>query len=217
MSRAELPTAGGHRRLTRAETKARTRVRLVEAACEVFAEKGYAAGSVEEIADRAGFTIGAVYSNFGNKEGLFLAALEAHYEEDLEQIRALCASIEPMGEGLEAVARFIDTDQHRRWWLLATECWLQAMRNDAIREGLVRLEAKCRDGIAEIITQEFGSLDPALGDATDFASIAIGLTRGLVMQRLLDPDAVDEHMLANALARLFATRADADHPTGGGS
>ncbi|MGW7578862.1 TetR/AcrR family transcriptional regulator [Streptomyces sp. NPDC054765] len=63
------------KRLTRAEAKARTRELLLDAAAETFARKGYDGASVEEIADNAGYSIGALYSNFGGKEQLFLELL----------------------------------------------------------------------------------------------------------------------------------------------
>src|SRR5919108_3500916 len=67
----------GRRRLTRAESKARTRELLLDSAARTFARKGFAGASVEEIAESAGFSIGAVYSNFGGKEELFLELLSA--------------------------------------------------------------------------------------------------------------------------------------------
>src|SRR5260370_23427492 len=69
-------------RLPRAEAKSRTRQLLLDAAASVFARKGYVGASVEEIAETAGFSIGAVYSNFGSKEELFLE-LSAAYRSDL--------------------------------------------------------------------------------------------------------------------------------------
>src|SRR3954452_5784897 len=65
-------------RLTREEKKAQTRERLIEAAARVFAEKGFAATSLDEVADAAGLTKGAVYSNFENKEDLVRAVLEVN-------------------------------------------------------------------------------------------------------------------------------------------
>jgi AcrR family transcriptional regulator len=209
MSSAEIATSVERRRLTRAEAKARTRARLLDAACEVFAEKGFAAASVDEIAERAGFTIGALYAHFDNKEALFLAALEQHYNHDLEVIQKLCASANRFPDGLDAVTRFVDTEEHRRWWLLSVECWLQAMRNEAIRDRLAALEARCRNGIADIVTREFADAGVSSRRAHEFAAMAMGLTRGLVMQRQLDPDAVDERLLLDALVRLFAPPADA--------
>ena len=170
---------------------------------EVFAEKGYAAASVDEIAEAAGFTIGALYAHFGNKAGLFLAALERHYEQDLQEIDRLCTSSEHFSDGLDSVVRFVDTDEHRQWWLLSIECWLQAMRNDAVRERLAELEDHCRAGIADIIVREFAHLGATPSNAREFAAIAIGLSRGLVMQRLLDPEAVRPQILSTALTRLF--------------
>ena len=60
------------RRVPRAEM----RMRLIEAAATVFAQKGYGGASLEEVAETAGFSKGAVYSNFAGKEELFLALLD---------------------------------------------------------------------------------------------------------------------------------------------
>src|SRR5256885_1958970 len=66
------------RRLSRQEKQAQTRVRLLRSAELVFAERGFFAASLDEIAARAGFSIGAVYSNFESKGDLFLALFEEH-------------------------------------------------------------------------------------------------------------------------------------------
>src|SRR5689334_819532 len=60
------------KRLTRAEKKAKIREDLLDAAEALFAERGYWGVSIDEIAERAGVTKGAVYSNFSNKEALLL-------------------------------------------------------------------------------------------------------------------------------------------------
>lgn len=58
-----------------------TKEKLLEQAIRLFAERGYAGVSLEDIAQAAGFTKGAVYSHFGSKEQTFLAALRAAAEE----------------------------------------------------------------------------------------------------------------------------------------
>jgi AcrR family transcriptional regulator len=63
-------------RLTRAESQAETRAKLLDAAAMVIAERGYTGASVETIAEAAGFSKGAVYSNFASKEALVLALVE---------------------------------------------------------------------------------------------------------------------------------------------
>ena len=68
-------TGRRHRRLTRPETQALTRRRLLDAAADVFGEKGFRAASLTDVADSAGYTIGAVYSNFASKDELFHALM----------------------------------------------------------------------------------------------------------------------------------------------
>ena len=64
-------------RLTRAESKARTRQRLLDEAQRLFRERGYAATSLEQIAEAAEVTKGAIYGHFSSKEDLLLSAIEA--------------------------------------------------------------------------------------------------------------------------------------------
>ena len=71
-------------RLTPQRRRELTRTALVEAAAEVFSEKGLRGASLDEIADRAGFTRGAIYSNFGSKEELLLAVLDWYSRTTLE-------------------------------------------------------------------------------------------------------------------------------------
>jgi TetR/AcrR family transcriptional regulator, transcriptional repressor of aconitase len=73
-------------RLSRTESQAVTRDRLREAARDLFKREGYLTTSVERIADAAGYTKGAVYSNFENKESIFLEVLEAQGQESLNDL-----------------------------------------------------------------------------------------------------------------------------------
>ena len=68
-------------RLSRAESQARTRRDLIDAATVVFARRGFGGASNAEVAEEAGYTKGAVYSNFSSKDELFLAALETRLRE----------------------------------------------------------------------------------------------------------------------------------------
>src|SRR5437667_6166963 len=71
-------------RLTPERRRALTRTALVEAAAEVFARRGFHAASLDEIAETAGFTRGAIYSNFSGKEDLLLAVLDQYTDRQLE-------------------------------------------------------------------------------------------------------------------------------------
>ncbi|MDQ6807334.1 MAG: TetR/AcrR family transcriptional regulator, partial [Actinomycetota bacterium] len=68
-------------RLTRDEKRAETRSALVRSAADVFARRGFHAASVDEIAENAGFSVGALYSNFERKEDLLLAAIEQNVSD----------------------------------------------------------------------------------------------------------------------------------------
>ncbi len=70
-------------RLTREEKKARTRAQLIDAAAAVFARRGFVAASLDEVAEEAGLTKGAVYSNFDSKEDLFQAVIDDRLNEPM--------------------------------------------------------------------------------------------------------------------------------------
>lgn len=76
------------KRLTREESRAMTRERLLGAATQLFRRDGYASTSVERIADEAGFSKGAVYSNFDSKEAIFLAVLDQQGQDSLDPLLA---------------------------------------------------------------------------------------------------------------------------------
>src|SRR5437879_6422414 len=67
--------------LTPERRRAMTREHLLAAAAEVFARRGYHGATLDEVAETAGFTKGAVYSNFTSKEDLFLALTQRREEQ----------------------------------------------------------------------------------------------------------------------------------------
>src|SRR3984885_14885837 len=86
-------------RLTREQSKDQTRQRLLDAAQAIFMKKGFVAASVEDIAEAAGYTRGAFYSNFRSKPELFLELLRCDHEEmqaDLDSIFVEGATREAM-------------------------------------------------------------------------------------------------------------------------
>jgi AcrR family transcriptional regulator len=72
--------------MTREQSRANTRERLLTAARSVFASNGFHGASVEEVASAAGFSTGALYSNFDGKEDLFLALMEREIAEHAREI-----------------------------------------------------------------------------------------------------------------------------------
>src|SRR6202035_5534006 len=83
---APAPPPQATRRPTRAEKQIQTRAQLIDAAARVFARRGFQAATVEEIAEHAGYSHGAVYSNFSGKEELFLAVFEQYMSQRIEEV-----------------------------------------------------------------------------------------------------------------------------------
>jgi len=101
----EPGTAPAATRMTREQSKANTRERLLDAARSVFASRGFRGASVEEIASEAGFSTGALYSNFDGKEDLFLVLMEREIAEHLREISDAVQARESVAERAAGGAR----------------------------------------------------------------------------------------------------------------
>jgi|SRR5947209_1280615 len=91
-------------RITRAESQAQTRAELLAAAARVFERRGYERASIAEIADEAGYSHGAVYSNFEGKEDLFLALYKERVARRVAEIEAACSIEGTLAERARAAA-----------------------------------------------------------------------------------------------------------------
>ncbi len=94
--------------MTRAESKERTRQRLLAEAQRLFRERGYAATSLEQIAEAAEVTKGAIYGHFASKEDLLLTALEAAPAPDYSA--TLNDASRPLPERLAEFGRALAAD-----------------------------------------------------------------------------------------------------------
>jgi AcrR family transcriptional regulator len=199
-------------RLTRAESRQRTREALVSAAVQVFARDGYAGASVDAIAEQAGYTVGALYSNFATKQALFMAAFERHCASDLDALRALIEATGTRGELLAAVAeRFTDLDTaHREWWQLWAELWLYAQRHPEAADQLVAVQDETRAVIADALGRGAERLEDEL------VAVIHALWTGFMMYRLINPRALEASAFARAAGWLIAGQApeQTTNPTG---
>ena len=199
-------------RLTRAEAKARTRDQLLDAAARVFARRGYAGASVEEIAESAGYSTGALYSNFDSKEQLFLELMSAKRSRGIARQAANVEKIlaDDVAGGGDPLAEFsqklekIDGKSAESAALQA-EFWLYAVRNP---EAMQILAAKTGERI-EVLTplvayamQRYGA-DPG-ASAETVTRVILALYQGLARQRRIEPDAVPADLLTQALRWLLA-------------
>ncbi len=199
------------RRLSRRQQRQLTRSRLIDAAADVFARRGFHGASVDDVAAEAGFTKGAVYSNFGSKEDLFLAVLDAHVGRRIEQVEHTLTAVETLDDVRAAareVARLMQGE--RDLWILVMEFWLHAMRDHRLRRRLAHLYATWRTQVGALLQDRFAELGLPLPAAeADLAGALIALTEGTALQALVERGAIDPDRYADSVALLVAGMAAA--------
>src|SRR5919201_5323274 len=190
--------------LTRREKQEQTRERLLEAAARVFARRGYQQASVDEIAAEAGFTTGAVYSNFSGKEELFLALADKKVEDRVADIRAVGEAGERAG--VEAANQFRELlERDPDWPLLFYEFWSFGVRNAEIREEFSKRRDAVRDALAETLERVAGQLGFELRFPAPVLASAISATlNGLAFEAAADPDAIPDDVFSEFIGAILA-------------
>jgi AcrR family transcriptional regulator len=198
----------------RRRPRAETRRELLDAAARVFAREGFHAASVEAVSEEAGFSRGALYSNFNDKEDLFLALWEERIERRRRELREIMHSAGGPGEGLApAGENVMDVlGRERDWFMLYFEFALHAARDPAfarrferVREqGLADLAAGIAEGLEKAGVES--SLEPA-----DLALALKALSYGVALERLVSEDSVPGELLGRVMELLFrGLRAEAE-------
>ena len=194
-------------RLTREQSRANTREKLLDAARRVFARSGFHGASVEEVASEAGFSTGALYSNFDGKEDLFLELMQREidgYAREIEQAVARSASVAERAAGgarqwMEMIEREPDA------LLLFTEFWAYGVRDEQVRAEVAERFAATRALLTRLIAdsaREFG-LELAM-PAEELAVVVDALADGIARQKLTDPELVADDLMGRVLTLLFA-------------
>ncbi|ATQ30281.1 TetR family transcriptional regulator [Rhodococcus ruber] len=177
-------------RQTRQQTQARTREELLATATEHFLDRGYAAASLEQIAEDAGYSKGAVYSNFRNKDELCFAVLDRIRAERMGEIAATLEAGASLDDVVAAFGAWAErTIGDRRWTLLEIEFSVRSRHDEEIRSRIAAGAAGVRTLIAELIRSlaaRFG-LEPAI-EPEQAATMLLGLGIGLGLQRAITPD-----------------------------
>jgi AcrR family transcriptional regulator len=191
---------------TRKESQARTREALMESAAALAVRRGIEGASLDAVAQSAGFTKGAVYANFRNKEELFLAMLETHFDARLSEIdRILSTEADPdtqAREAAEGMMRMLAAEPE--WHRLFFEFSVYATRNPGFRSQLVERYRMLRDRLAELLAQRAKRLgiEPIV-PPEDVAAMAFAMANGIALERLLEPEAVPDTMFGEMMATFF--------------
>lgn len=177
-------------RLTRERRRQQTRDVLVASAAEVFAERGFDGTSLEEVAERAGFTRGAIYKNFAGKEELFFAVIEHLNEQVIEAFRA----VEPTGGNttdwdFSQLAEMwrASVDVYDELFAIGVEFQLYVLRNPAARERAVAHRHKTRVLVTEFIAEFAARAGVTLRlPAATLAAIILAAADGLTFAARID-------------------------------
>jgi AcrR family transcriptional regulator len=178
---------------TRAERQAHTRSELVDAAERLFTAQGFHDTSIDAVAAEAGFTKGAVYSNFASKEDLFLAVYERRVDARVAEIEAILEAAPTLREGVE---RTIPGNRGRPeiddgWMAVFFEFWAHALRHPQLRERFAAQHRRIIDVLAAAL-RDSGLRLP--DDPRKLATARYAMQLGLQLERLTQPDLVDERL-----------------------
>lgn len=163
-----MSTTASHASAAPSPRRQETRSKLLDAAAEVFVEEGFQGASVEAVCSRAGFTRGAFYSNFENKEELFLAALTREYQRRIDLIAERGAALTPAlhdrkglltpEETARHVSEMIAPSSHElSWFALETEFLLLSMRDPSVAPGFAEFLTGFIDGLAPLVEHIIGA------------------------------------------------------------
>ncbi|MFH9552779.1 TetR/AcrR family transcriptional regulator [Streptomyces sp. NPDC017435] len=176
-------------RLTRAESQARTREHVLDTAHELFLRDGFTTTSIERVAEAAGYSKGAVYSNFATKNQLCLAVLDRIAMRQVAHIAAAMGDAPRIEDRLAGFARW--AEQHigdSSWTALEVEFATANRRDAQVCAQLAHRRRTVTELLAHLIraqTQELGITPHMPADTAALVLLSLGI--GIGVQRAFDP------------------------------
>jgi AcrR family transcriptional regulator len=176
---------------TRERRLERTRSLLLDAAEEVFAEKGFTPASLDDIARTAGYTKGAIYKHFTTKEDLFLAVSDRYWRRYFDHFTEVLASATEVGAAeLDAVARRwrqLSLDRGAEHAALGHEFTLYLLRNPEARERVAAKRSEVVEALADFIVKGIGRMGGSLLiSPLTFAQVLVATSDSVVLSSQLD-------------------------------
>jgi AcrR family transcriptional regulator len=163
---------------------------LLDAAMDLFAEQGFGATSIPDICARAELTKGAFYSNFANKDALFLALLDRSWERRAESIRRAMPAGDELAAAFDNRTPTPDFVVDRQWTLVSMEFSLHAIRQPDVAQLLVEHELRIRAELSVLVTEalDLAGRIPTL-PVDELARMIVAVTEGSGIQALTDATA----------------------------
>jgi AcrR family transcriptional regulator len=207
-------------RTRQAERTRATRRKLLDAATQIFAQEGFEAARLEDIAAGAGYTRGAFYANFKSKEDIFFALFEEWVRERIDSLTIAMRRHSDPGEKLVALrTHYAELATDRRLVLISMEFKLFALRHPEAHARLRSSHRRIRASFGELFSEVMGALGKKLPIAYPAASACLGaVAQGLLLEHLLDPKTLSDVDVRRVLGlffdSIFSSCVRAGKPTG---
>ncbi len=180
------------KRLNRSESRANTRAELLQAARVRFSKFGYAGTASEQVAEDAGYSRGAMYYNFANKDELFTELMRTCFNEDIAALEIL-AQQHQADVVMAATEAFRAMSNSPDAYLLRLEFWMRALRDPIFQATYLNEHRRYRTAI-ETLGQ--GKISP------EIIAVLVGLHNGLELFHLLEPKIISIEMYQDIVQRV---------------
>lgn len=200
------------KRLSRAEQQEQTRTALLDAAIELFIDRGIEATTIEEVSAAAGFSRGAFYSNFASKDDLFIAACR-HFFLDVLHTATPDLAAEPAAMGSRTFDSLQGVLNNRASMLIAEAC-LYTIRHPAVAEAFLEVHRQQLVGgmqFVEAALTAYGINQSPIPTET-LANLMQATVFGLHLKELVDPNVHAAEAVGALLALVLKGMTDTTTP-----
>jgi AcrR family transcriptional regulator len=181
------------------DKRARTRVKLLESARELILEKGFERASLEEIAERAGMTTGAIYGNFKSRDDLFIALGQTYWAPVKPRVKPGADLAEVMRAMADATIAAIPDRRAAAIGRLTGLAY--TLKNETMRQEVEKVTAESYEFGEEWLRSVIQN-DELPMPASQFVRVLHAMIEGLVLQRLLTPGLIPDRVIRAAFTAL---------------
>lgn len=181
------------------DKRQRTRARLIDAAREIIRTKGFHAVSMQEVAERAGMSRGAIYGNFRNREELLLAVVATLWPPVTPQLRSGTSPRElltSIGQAVAEAAR-----EREPMAVGAASFQLYALSHPAMRKVIAEENSKIYAQITESLTALIPP-DSLPMPAETFVRVTHAMSDGLMFAHFMAPEEFTDDIIVTAFKAL---------------
>lgn len=183
--------------ISRNDKQLQTRLYLIKAGFELISEQGYSSVSIRNISKYAGFTQGAFYSNFNNKEEFLLTLMRIQFEKENAQLQQILTDISVNSSSLQEKLELWLTDffQNESWLKISIELQMYAIRDKDFANEYKYIWQIHKEQITNILFKLFSAYKEITPEEAESKSLElISLSYGLALQYMLFKDDLNKYI-----------------------